>query len=195
MKVVFRRIGQRRYAVEVQRPPFPDLEMRPAPGYDPFLPHDLMHMVVEAQLGLKRAVFGQLAAGGDSGTFHIIIRPDEGSRETTRVQRSVKARGRKLLREGRDECLQSERATYICWQEWLARSRSNEQKKRSQSMAEQAKQVRGVAGQESSKLSGRKLTEICECLDEFSSRWSSLKVGQGLTVRWPDLAIIDAPES
>ena len=31
MKVVFRRIGQRRYAVEVQRPPFPDLEMKPAP--------------------------------------------------------------------------------------------------------------------------------------------------------------------
>ena len=196
MLVVFRRIGQRRYAVEVQRPPFPDLEMKPAPGYDPFLPHDLMHMVVEAQLGLKHAVFGQLAAGGDSGTFHIIVKPDEGSRKTTRVQRSVKARGRKLLREGRDECLQSERATYICWQEWLARSRSTEQRKLSQSMAEQAKQVRGVGSAgESDKLSGRKLAEICERLDEFSSLWSRLEVGQGMTVRWPDLAIVDNPEN
>ena len=61
MIVVFRRTGQRRYSVEAQRPEFPDLVMNPGPGYDKFMPHDMMHLVVEAQLGLTRGVFGQLA--------------------------------------------------------------------------------------------------------------------------------------
>jgi hypothetical protein len=58
MIVVFRRTGERRYAVLAQRPGFPDLEMNPAPGFDRLIPHDMMHLVVEAQLGLSRAIFG-----------------------------------------------------------------------------------------------------------------------------------------
>ena len=71
MLLTFRRTGQRRYAVEARRTSFPDVEMNPAPGYDQCIPHDMMHLVVEAKLGLTRAVFGQLAAGGDAGTFHL----------------------------------------------------------------------------------------------------------------------------
>ena len=66
MLLIFRRTGQRRYAVEARRTSFPDVEMNPAPGYDQCIPHDMMHLVVEAKLGLTRAVFGQLAAGGDA---------------------------------------------------------------------------------------------------------------------------------
>ena len=61
MIVVFRRTGQRRYSVEAQRPEFSDLVVDPGPGYDKFPPHDMMHLVVEAQLGLTRGAFGQLA--------------------------------------------------------------------------------------------------------------------------------------
>lgn len=175
MIVVFRRIGQRRYAVEAKRESFPDLEMNPAPGYDPFMPHDLMHLVVEAQLGLSRGVFGQLAAGGDAGTFHPTFENRETSRQIARVRRRVKARGRKLLQEGRDEAAQSERATFICWNEWIARSKSS------------AKSVRNV--NPARKLDEQKLNEICEHLDELSSRWSSLEVGESMAVRWPDLSL------
>jgi hypothetical protein len=63
MIVVFRRTGQRRYAVE-KRELFPDLEKDPAPGYDPFMLYDLIHLVVEVQLGLRRGIFGRLATGG-----------------------------------------------------------------------------------------------------------------------------------
>jgi hypothetical protein len=38
-------------------------------------------------------------------------------------------------------------------------------------------------------LSERKLEEICQHLDELSSHWSSLEVGQSMSVRWPDLAV------
>lgn len=173
MVVVFRRTGQRRYAVEVRRPVFPDLEMNPAPGYDQLIPHDLMHMVVEAQLGISRGVFGQLAAGGDAGTFHPVFTQNETSHEMARVRTHVKERGKKLLREGRDDSAESERATYICWQYWLARSKSADLKATSQSMKA---------------LNQRKLDEICRHLDELSSQWSNLKVGQSFAVRWPDLA-------
>ena len=194
MVVVFRRTGERRYAVEARRPEFPDLEMNPAPGYDALIPHDLMHMVVEAQLGLSRGVFGQLAAGGDAGTFHPVFTQKETTREIARVRTHVKERGKKLLREGRDDCAQSERATYICWQYWLARSRSKDLKTTSQSMAQQAKEVRDVAtAREVGALSQRKLAEICEHLDTLSALWSNLKIGQGIAVRWPDLTVATDP--
>jgi hypothetical protein len=191
MIVVFQRTGQRRYAVEVQRPGRPNLVMNPAPGYDPRLPHDLMHLVVEAQLGLTRAIFGQLAAGGDAGTFHLPANSDESSRETTRTRKRVAKRGKKLLKQGRDECMESERATYICWYEWLARTSSFENKQQSQAMAKQASEVRHTAGaRELHALNQTKLDEICEHLDQLSSHWSSLRVGESMAVRWPDLAIV-----
>ena len=194
MIVKFQRTGQRRYAVEAQRPGRPDVVMNPAPGYDPLIPHDMMHLVVEAQLGLKRGVFGQLAAGGDAGTFHVPMNAGESSRKLGRVRKRVKEKGQKLLREGRDESIHSERATYICWYEWLARSSSSDWKELSQSMAKQAKQVRDTAaGEELEILNERKMDQICKHLDELSSQWSNLEVGQSIAVRWPDLAIVTTP--
>jgi hypothetical protein len=190
MLVVFRRSGERRYSIEAQRPGLPNVVTNPAPGYDPLMPHDLMHMIVEAQLGLTRGIFGQLAAGGTAGTFHLSTTSSEGSRETARLTKRVATRGRKLLKQGRDDCLQSERATYICWQEWLSRSSSPDKGKLSASMAQQAKEVRQTASfNELRALNQKKLDEICEHLDELSSHWSRLKVGESMAVHWPDLAI------
>ena len=57
-------------------------------------------------------------------------------------------------------------------------------------MTKQYKQVRGTAGvAELRALNPRKLDEICECLDQLSSRWSRLEVGESISVSWPDLAI------
>jgi hypothetical protein len=69
-------------------------------------------------------------------------------------------------------------AAGICRQEWLARSRSTEQRKLSQA--------------ELRDLNQNKLDEICEYLDELSSHWSSLEVGESMAVRWPDLEIVAA---
>lgn len=174
MVVVFRRTGEKRYAIDVRRPPFRRLEMDPAPGYDRLMPHDLMHLVVEAELGLEQGIFGQLSSGGDAGTFRPTFNARESSREIARLRRRVKARGAKLLQHGRDDCAQSERATFICWQRW------------------QGKEVRDVAVTDLPELNQKKLNEICEHLDELSSYWSKLEVGQSMSVRWPDLAILPA---
>ena len=180
MILVFSRTGERRYAVEAQRPGFPHVLMSPAPGYDPLMPHDMMHLVVEAQLGLSHGIFGQLAAGGDAGTFHLPMKSGERSREIARSRKRVATRGKRLLREGRDECVQSEQAAFICWNEWRARSSSR-----------QARQVRDTASpKELRALNQSKLDEICKHLNELSSHWFQLTVGQSMAVRWPDLAIV-----
>ena len=191
MVIVFRRTGERRYGVEAQREGFPHVEMNPAPGYDPLMPHDLMHLVVEAQLGLTRGIFGQLADGGDAGTFHLSVKSDESSRKVARLRKHVAARGKRLLKEGRDHCIQSERATYICWYEWLARSSSPEKRKLSKTMAKQAMEVVDAASATDRRvLNATKLDEICKHLDQLSSHWLRLRVGESMAVRWPDLAIV-----
>jgi hypothetical protein len=174
MVVVFRRTGERRYAIDVKRPPYRDLEMDPAPGYDRLIPHDLMHLVVEAELGLKQGIYGQLSSGGTAGTFRPSVSASETSRELARLRKRVKKRGTKLLQHGRDDCAQSEKATFICWQKWQGK--------------------KDLGGNELPALNQKKLDEIFEHLDALSSCWSRLEVGQSMSVRWPDLAILQAED-
>ena len=94
MEVTFKRTAQRRYAVVVNRPGASALAMHPAPGYDPLLPHDLAHFIVERECGIALGVFGQLAAGGDAATFH---------RSDGVVDRKLRRRGERLARENRAE--------------------------------------------------------------------------------------------
>ena len=69
MQVRFERTAHRRYAVTVLRGQHGDLRLDPAPGYSDLIPHDLVHLVVEDEFGLRQGIFGQLAAGGNAGTF------------------------------------------------------------------------------------------------------------------------------
>src|SRR5690606_9882931 len=114
MQVAFRRTGPRGYAVEVRRPGLPDVAMDPAPGYDPLVPHELAHFVVERELGLDCGIFGQLARGGRAGTFVRERATGESAREASRRRRRAARRDAALRRAGRGESAASERATYVC---------------------------------------------------------------------------------
>ena len=72
MRVSFVKTGARRYAVEVERERHPDLRCGSI-GFDEHLPHDILHFVAEAELGLDGGVFGDLASGGNA---HIFIPVD-----------------------------------------------------------------------------------------------------------------------
>ncbi|NNG15682.1 MAG: hypothetical protein HKM89_04310 [Gemmatimonadales bacterium] len=196
MRVIFLRTAQRRYAIEARRPTYPDVGMDPAPGYDPLLPHDVLHMVVEAELGLTRGVFGQLAAGGDAGTFGHDLSPPGDSRERSRRQRRTKARGSKLLREGREQSAQSERATYICWYEWLARSEIPARRRLAETMVHQAREVRDMCpSSEAAALTDEFIQRVSGKLDEISRLWAELDVGEGIEVSWPMLRVARATDS
>ncbi len=187
MEVQFRRTGERRYAITIYRKDLPPVEMNPAPGYDPIMPHDLLHLVVESELGLSRGIFGQIADGGHAGTFHPLPSQGENRREAARRRRRASKRGEKLLREGRHEAAQSERATYICLYEWLARSADPERRKLAVQMASQAKHIRDIqTPAESQALAEDLLVRVCARLDDLSARWASLDIGQSFTVKWPD---------
>jgi hypothetical protein len=40
-----------------------------AAGYSDLIPHDAVHFVVEDEFDLRQRIFGQIAAGGNAGTF------------------------------------------------------------------------------------------------------------------------------
>src|SRR3546814_11830369 len=98
MKVHFIRSGERRYSMRIEREGLPVLVMDPAPGFDPDLPHDMVHFVVEAALGLKTGVFGQIAAGGDAGSFHVEAGGTLSAKERQRAVRKQVAKGAKLIK-------------------------------------------------------------------------------------------------
>jgi hypothetical protein len=93
MNVIFRRTGERRYSVTVEVAGQAPQTMDPAPGFDPHIPHDLVHYLVEAELGLTSGVFGRAASGG--GTF--IPTGVQSNRQSPRER--ARARRKQLRRE------------------------------------------------------------------------------------------------
>jgi hypothetical protein len=110
MEVTFRRTGERRYAVVAEPDGHPAVTMDPAPGFDPRLPHDLVHYAVEREHGIELGVFGQLAAGGNLRTFRRLdATPD----------RRLRRRGERLAREHLDELARSERLAAEALRAWV----------------------------------------------------------------------------
>jgi hypothetical protein len=171
MDVEFRRTGERRYSVIVHHRGSPPVEMG-GPGYDPLMPHDLLHLLVEQELGLRHGIFGFLAAVGSG----------------TRMRRAkLRRRENGLLRRGgRDDGPRSERATYVCLYEWLRRSVDPERRKRAAAMTLDAEHVRnGLPDDERAALSEPVLARVCARMDDLSARWARLRVGDSFTLAWP----------
>lgn len=183
MEIEFRRTGERRYAVIIHRADQSMLEMSPAPGYDPLMPHDLLHYVVERELGLRCGIFGQLAKGGSAGTFRIVDETNERGREAARRRRHLAKRGARLLREGRHDSSVSERAVYICHREWQIRRAARRQAVAfsGESKARETLTHQVTAGG----ISEECLERVCGRLDELSGKWARLEIGESVTVEWP----------
>jgi hypothetical protein len=160
MQVTFTGTGERTYSIAAQRPGGDVLHMPRGPGYDPWLPHDLVHFVVERHLEIARGVFGQLAAGGDAGTFFTIPhrRRDPARRLSTR-----------LGALGREDTARSERLTGACMAAWHARHGGR------WAFAHTV---------DSDELTGLPAGLLAE-LDEVAARWHALSVGEALTLAWP----------
>jgi hypothetical protein len=119
VKVTFKRTGERRYRVLVAVSGQSVQGMNPAPGYDDDIPHDLVHYIVEAELGLTSGVFGRAARG--AGTFVAARHDTADARERARKRRRQKKREQGMAR--RDETSDrdmatSERFTALCDVAW-----------------------------------------------------------------------------
>lgn len=177
MDVEFRRTGERRYALTVYRENLPPFEIR-APGYDPLMPHDLQHMIVESELGMTRGIFGFLAAGGHAGGP---AHPGEDRRAMSRRRAKGARRDRRMLARGaRDQGDASERAAFICWYEWLRRSPDLACRKRA---AEMATYVR-LSEADRLVFTDELFARVCARMDELGAKWASLAIGESFTVPW-----------
>jgi hypothetical protein len=163
MEVTFKKIGERRYGVFVERDNTPTLMMQPAPGYDEFLPHDLLHFVAEAEWGLDGAVFGQLAAGGDAGTFWPV------DQELLAKAMRRRKRSPKHYKGGR----RSELLADVLERGWKARTGKA---RLPQDWDERLAAARVERG---------KLDVVLASLDDLAERWHALRIGDSLTLEWP----------
>jgi hypothetical protein len=109
MKVTFQKVHEKGYSVTVEGLGIDRATMNPAPGWHPRLPHDAAHFIAENELAIMGGVFGQLAAGGTSATFHS---------DESKNSRKAKKKGAKIAKENKADALFSEHAIYAAQSRW-----------------------------------------------------------------------------
>lgn len=174
MQVIFRRTGERRYAVVLEIPGKAAQMMSPAPGFDPHIPHDLVHYVVEAELGLAGGVFGRAARGG--GTFYQ-AETAANAREQARNRRKQARRERALRceRVNEEQLAASERLAYLSDIAW--RRRHGQRPDAAFSHSSSA----------ISALEAARVERVVTRLDQLAPRWNQLLVAEELAFTWPGL--------
>jgi hypothetical protein len=158
VKVSFMKSGPRRYGVAVERDRATNLQMHPAPGYDEWLPHDLVHFLVERESSLEDGIFGQLAAGGDAHTF-VPTEDQRTRRWARRTERRNRTSGRDIGR--------SEELAFAALVTWKARAAGH-------------RPTRQFAEATTAEVAG-----LMPALDEAAHDWHDLAVGGSLTFDWP----------
>lgn len=189
MKVYFIRSGARRYGMRIQRASGPPLVMDPAPGFDPDLPHDMVHFVVEAVLGLKSGVFGQIAAGGNAGSFHIGGPAGADARDHRRAARKQGVKGRKLVQEQGREGELSELAAFLFDVDWRSQTRPDGAAQRA--ALGDAERMRQSLGPDERKRFDAARADVFAAFAELSGHWRNLAVGKALVLEWPTLRRVD----
>jgi hypothetical protein len=184
MSVTFVRTGVRRYAVRADIGGSERVQMDQAPGYDPLMPHDLQHFIVEKCLGIEGGIFGRLAAGGTAKTFHATVEGGS-AREASRIRRKQAARDKKILPQQTDDYARSERATYLCWQDWLQHAANPAMRSRAVEMRQGADgMLARMTPTERASFTAEKRAQIRQEFQRLSERWSSLAVGESFTEPW-----------
>jgi hypothetical protein len=164
MLIRFHKASHRHYGVIVERRDAPAVKVEPAPGYDDYLPHDLLHLVAEVEWGLDAAVFGQLAAGGDPGLFLPV--------DEALVRTWVRRRKQRPKRPDADAA-RSEALAGILLAGWRARAGRAPLPESWELMLRKA----DATPDDLERVMGR--------LDNLAARWHTLPVGGSLTLEWP----------
>jgi len=162
MRVVFTKGPGTSYEVAVHREIGPQLAPRNGPGGHPYLPHDLVHFIVEVESGLRHGVLGQLAAG-DNGLFW----PADPAERSKASRRHRSKRGRSPVRVQADTA-RSEELVGIAVPLWESRRGL----------------THGLPAYVTAKPLPPEIDRIVTRLDDYADRWHALPVGGCLTVDW-----------
>jgi hypothetical protein len=189
MKVHFIRSGERRYGMRIERTGAPVLVMDPAPGFDPDLPHDMVHFVVEAALKLNTGVFGQIAAGGDAGSFHVEAGDALSAKERQRAARKQVAKGAKLIKNQGREGELSEIAAFLFDIAWRSQSRPDSAAQRA-AIGEAERTRASLSAEERARIDAAR-PQVFDSFERLSGAWRALRVREALILEWPSGAILE----
>lgn len=179
MKVQFHRTGERRYSIVILREGQEPLRMDSAPGYDSLMPHDLQHLIVEQELGIKLGIFGQIASGGTAGTFHHLH--DAMDRTAARGVRRSNKKGKALQHSGLEDAMFSERASYICWHHWLKAISDP----RAPEMADTAQSILALSPEhERKRYTPALLQRVAAKMNALSEQWKATRIGECMEIEW-----------
>lgn len=165
MEVTFTKVDGKRYAVTITRQAGPPLVPRFGPGFDPLLPHDLAHLLVEEYFDIELGVWGQLAGGGGGVFFPA---PQDNS---LRYQR----RAQRIRQVGRVDMQRSERLvgiTVAAWEQAIGR-------------------VPHAPGQVQDEVDPGSLEGALRRLSEVADQWGALPSGGSITFEWPGRRTFD----
>ena len=164
---------------------FPDLEMSTAPGFDSLMPHDMCHLIVEQELQIKQGIFGQLAVGGTGGSFGVPPNESVNGKNDSRHRRRTKQKGEKLAKENLDDLAKSERATYVCWHDWISHSPDKKIKKKTEEMYGNAISIFSqMSDSERAIYTEENFAKVRRRMDELSNQWKKLKIQETMIVNW-----------
>lgn len=162
MRVVFTKGPGTSYDIAVHRETGAALAPRNGPGGHPYLPHDLVHLLVEREAGIELGVFGQLAAG-DNGLFW----PADPV-ERAKAARRRKSKGARSSDPARRDMARSEELAGIAVPVWEVR--------------------RGFADSLPAYVTRSAIPPVVEQIvarfDDYADRWHALPVGESLSVTW-----------
>ncbi|MGW8062837.1 hypothetical protein ACVV2G_11280 [Streptomyces ziwulingensis] len=162
MHVVFTKGPGTSYDIAVHRETGAALAPRNGPGGHPYLPHDLVHLLVEAEAGIGLGVYGRLAAG-DNGLFWPADPAERAkANRRRRTKRPQPAPGAKA------DMARSEELAGIAVPVWEVRNGHT----RELPAYVTAGEIPPV------------IDRIVARLEEYAHRWHALPVGGSLTVTW-----------
>jgi hypothetical protein len=161
--VTFTKVSGPRYLLTVRRRVGPVLAPAYGPGYDQYLPHDLVHFVVEAEAGLRGGVFGRVASG-KPGSFWPVD-PTE--------RRRVLRRRRIVTPAEHADMAASEQLASLCAPLWELRH------------GRRTRPPEWFGRLTESQFGQPLIQRILDRLDDLASRWHDLAEGEGMTLTWP----------
>lgn len=162
MRVMFTKGPGTSYEIAVHRETGAALAPRNGPGGHPYLPHDLLHFLVEVEAGIPNGVFGQLAAG-DNGLFWPA---DPAAR--AKANRRRKTKGDNAHSRSKADLIRSEELVGMTLPVWEYR--------------------RGHARALPPPMTADAVPPLVERIvgrfDDYADRWHALEVGGTLTMKW-----------
>jgi hypothetical protein len=163
VRVSFTRLTGNRYAVDVMRTSGPPARLRVSPRHRAPLPASLAHFIVEREFGLRLGMYGQLAAGGDAGSFWSA--PADRDSRLAHLSHRLEITGRGDL--GRSVALVA-----LCTATWELECGRRE-----------------TPGPwpllDATEVPTRSVAAAVRIFGETETRWSALGTGEGIVLAWP----------